>query len=443
MKRYIFLVSLFALFVSCSKNTNDIQTEQLSDNKTITINLKQNIQSIDPKNATNVSEKLIRDLTYDNLLKWESSGKFESKFIKSIVYDTLMKMYSFELFADITFHNGHKFESSDIEYLFTTLWKRQNEFGLIPFFSVIEGYSFSNNTLNQSNMTAFPKGIAINDSHHFTIQLTRYSENFLSWMTTNAFLIHHENTGSGSFRLIDVNDDISTTLSRINESSDKISSIQLRFIKNRKEEVSQFLNNELDMIVYNPLINRDIENMVLHKIFENKYSGYQIIKSNHAIVEYCKIYNVKDSATLEFILNQPPFLNQNKYMLAANYQLESSIATDTINISNILFWDNRSINKSKLSFSNHFNELNDSIIDRNTPYFVLEEGETFIYDGIDAHTMEELIEKTDELNNSYILTPLKIYPSVYITESNMKGISDYMSLHQVLESVSIQKPSIY
>lgn len=302
---------------SCNQEDKSVQKQVTRE--TLNLNFDSNILSLSPYDAQTESEKFVRSLMFETLCNKDSS----SRIFNSINISANELKYSFTIDTTRRFNNGGKVNSASIKDFLSQVITVSHE-NIYPVFNNIMGFKTTTNGL--------PEGIRFIDPSHMVIELKKPFD-IITALSKDPFYLNKNGIGTGDYINIIADDDILFTLDRVNKVEQGVNHIQIRFIKNQKEMLNEFLNGKLDILKSNYLISDSSQiQSTLDDIIKDKYDGFNVSYLKSGYIIYSSIYDMYDSLTCSELSNNPKV--DSLYQFQMNTALKDSSNNTTIQSSN-------------------------------------------------------------------------------------------------------------
>lgn len=439
MRGYILYLVMLILALSCDEKAQKESIDNEPPIHAITVNFNENIQSLDPLKARSDAERFVCDLVYDRLLKNVSRGDIESDLVEKITFDSTSLVYHFKLKDNIRFNKTTEFTTENVRELFISIYKTKRK-DVKAFFNLIKPRYGSSLGLKE-----LPFEINFLDEHQFSVQVKDNSGTLLETLTSKLFSIHLNGEGTGPFIVENLNDDISCSLIRKQRDIEvsNIHNIELRFIKNKDEEILEFLEGNIDLFQYSGL-NSKIETYknYLNELILEDYPDYQIHKSKQSTFRYVKVYGLQDSSSISKLEKSFPKSKRQDFMFKSNFAIRP-LESDSNAIAQIFYND---IYAHSLSKTNIPDEISDENNDLNPKKSVFKEIELKMYNGDPLLALSAIYKiemNNNERDEKWIILLVDEQPTYYISHFYLKGMKNYRELSDLLHNVNIERPIKY
>jgi hypothetical protein len=275
------IIAILISLLSC--NSAEEQTTRTDDKYggILHLNVSDNIYSLVPDKISNESEWFIASQVYETVTNGSAINSGLIKSIREVHPDTIY----FDFRPEIKLSNGIALDSLSI-----LPWVKQ----------------LNNNGLNCIYDTQSNALIVINAG-------TKVANSYLS--RRDSYLFSVDNgipIGTGPFRLISINEDISIDLVRNtfyhNDELPYVDAIELRMIKTKDTEVQEFINGSLDLITLNPLQRLQFKNVLSLEDHPN----YMLTEYKELTYCFGLTYNMDsvDAYQIGKVLNDQPIIYQ-------------------------------------------------------------------------------------------------------------------------------------
>ncbi len=287
MRKFIYLFLIFSIIYGCSSNTESGNSE-LNPAKcgkyyggVFKISEAEYIKTLYPLAITDVYSYRVACQIYEGLLKFNQAdiSKLNLCLLDTYTVSPDFKIYRFTLKRGIYFHNnpcfengkGREVKSDDIRYCFEQLCTPSSQNSAFTLFDgIVKGAKEFYKAHKEGNPLSSLEGFKIIDDYTFDIELEAPNSMFLFNLARPGAMIYPKemiekynsdlrNTavGTGPFTLGNVQDEIAISLKRNPNYHGKDScgnqlpffdGISIKFIKEKKIELSEFQNQNLDMV---------------------------------------------------------------------------------------------------------------------------------------------------------------------------------------------------
>lgn len=351
MKKY-FLSLIIAIAIFSCKNTPEGMTEGKGGRLYggyFTTNETENYQTLYPYSITDVVSSHVAAQVYEGLVKFDTK---DLSIIPSLAekweMDESGKVYTFHIKKEVFFHDnecfpegkGREVKASDFEYSFKKLCTASpDNFNFSNTFKdkVLGANEFYDATQDGKNPDNIP-GIKVIDDYTIQITLTEPSSTFLYALANpGAYVVPKEaveqygtmiRTGTGPFLFNSQSDNSNRVVLVKNQNYHGVDtlgnklpfldSVIINFLPTKAEELNQFKEGKIDMIVGLP--SESIKEMVETNVtdFEGKNPKYILDRGPEMITQY-----------YEFNLTKQPF-DDVKVRQAFNYAIDRKKIIDAV-----------------------------------------------------------------------------------------------------------------
>ncbi|MFY0651550.1 MAG: hypothetical protein JXQ96_05930 [Cyclobacteriaceae bacterium] len=377
------VLAILFFLAACGNEDKKTGLKNTYSTTSLRINLRENIKNFVPARFDNESEEFIGSLLYEGLFSRDSKGRLVQELVENYQFDSLTNTYNFQLKHGIQFSNGDKLSAFDVLRCFEGSF----ETGKSQLKNSIAGvHRYIKENQVSPDSILLPSGVSYQSDYSFSIQLIARDSLFINKLTTSEFLIYKELSesniiGSGPFKVIFTNDDISLNLTRNEYYSDgmeetSIDRVNIRFIKNETTILDEFRSGALDVL---PLNTKNTQYEKLRSTFDEKYGSKRTLDQSSVTLTAMKFHNFKNARAIEetiklLIDKQPKFFSFN-----ASIQEIKAADSTKLNLAGMLP-KLQLINNSSTSKNSLFRHINDSIlytnsadIDRMREFIVVEE----------------------------------------------------------------------
>lgn len=477
---FLYSVFSFSIFFFSCKEKKTLKIEKTVRN-TLQINFNENILKLNPHNINSRSEKFVVFLLYEGLYMVNKNEKIVPALIEQCFLDSLSLTYFFKIKRNITFQNGNILNSHHIYTCFKRIFDAdEKNISSVEksFRDIIKGYKkyFFHKTYKSEN-DSLPEGFKIIDKYSFSIQFIKPIPNLFLILSNPDFWIYKKEknniyTGTGLYNLDYANEDIFYRLVKNKnyhlKNDGKLDTINIYFIKDKDIEINEFLNESLDLLIYNP---NKFYPYNLNKVLNVKYGKYNKYESSISYVKHLSLHNI-NSLNLKRLMfhllqfkeeinivnfnnynNQTEFEKINPSIDSINYYAQKIYFIDSMPKIKIPILNNCmgmyksefEVLKENLSLYFDLYQINISKINPIAPYLVIEESEIPIYTkDPDNKTLLKILNKTKKytsFSQSVLIINYK-REEVY-TNVMLKGLKPYTDWTKELNNLYFIKPKIY
>lgn len=452
IKSYLFILRFFIsgfLIVSCETAPKSLEPLPESTNTTIRLNFQDNIQEVNPLRVNNPTEQFVVDLVFDRFLNEDES----SDLFQNLFYDSLNQTYVFELQTNKTFHDGSQVNSESIRMFFKYLLKHEfDNKAVFSLFSSIEGFSLVNWYRENRNINdSIPSGFQIVNNSKFSLKMRQNGEDISQLFKDQVFTLFkikdNSYMGSGSYKLVELNEDISAKLINTKTREQGIETILISFTKNIDLVYSEFFRGSLDLVSYNPYTIETKHKSSLDKILKNKYAQYQTSTTNLSVIKYMKV-QMQDSALLKSVLGEIHNIENKSVYSSVNLSYSDTLEHTTLDT---IKYDIRYLEKDTNEVSFYFkndNSLNFIIseienLNPNEPQIVIKEINREFVDVNDEKSFENLFGKQSKISILEAYVILDVFQEYVIFSNHLKGIKPGNSISEIVEEAYFENVKSY